>query len=419
MKYQPPFDPNFAGPVDGIYNADPDAPYQNGNPATGEEGSVPPMESVAHPMKELVHLIQYSGQTPSHEDLEQVRKAIKLMIEQGTVSNPVTGGAVAIWEGLQPVTFFHKIRALKAGANVSLDLVEEPSGSGQFQIVISATSPGGGGGGSNPLTNVGGGAQVYKGFNSPNEELRTLKGINGIGVTQNASDITIDGAGFGQFMPFFPEIETADNKLIVTQSTGQVIVAADQSFIHRGCRRILTSSTNLAGRTKATAASKIYHLRWRWTNGVPVYALLDLANAGYNPGGLAEDHASFDSTYDDMLIARVITSSGNVPTVKSLINRHQLRAVKTEYEQCSTSRWDNGAQSIFSYALDWARKPDVLPSWYRQDIQTASGLTQFAPDVYHDHDNALTVTSASRYAVGVTAVRDYCEGLGAHVLCLA
>lgn len=329
MKYQPPFDPNFAGPVDGIYNANPTEPYKNGNPATGEEGSIPPMESVAHPMTELVNLISSAGLTPSHADLEQVRKAVKKMIEDGTVSNSLTGGALAIWEGLEAGTKFHKIRPLKAGANVSLDLEEQPPGSGEYQIVISSAGGGGGGGGGGTtltLQNIGTGRQVYKDTIGDVASLRSILGIDGITATQLANEITISGAGLLGFAPIYPETETADGKLTVTSSTGSVVVASGQTFIHRGARRIATTDYSTPSRTFATAASKIYHLRWRWNNGVPAFALLDLANGAYNPGALAETADAFDTKFDDMLIARVVTSAGNVPTVTTLINkdRHYL-----------------------------------------------------------------------------------------------
>ena len=200
MKYQPPFEPSFAGPVDGVYNSNPDAPYVNGNPATGQEGSIPPMEALAHPMRELVHLIEHSGQTPTHEDLEQVRKAIKKMIEDGTRSTSTEGSAVAIWQGLQDGTGIHNIRALLPGTNIEIDLVEQPSGSGEYQIRISAIGSGGSGEGG-PLVNIGDGAQVYKGFNDPNEELRTIKGINGITCTQDANTVVIDGKALLNWPP--------------------------------------------------------------------------------------------------------------------------------------------------------------------------------------------------------------------------
>jgi hypothetical protein len=66
MKYQPPY---------GI--SDPNAPYINGNPAAGIEGSIPPAASIEFPMREIVAAIQYSNFVPSDGDLQQLLKAIR------------------------------------------------------------------------------------------------------------------------------------------------------------------------------------------------------------------------------------------------------------------------------------------------------------------------------------------------------
>jgi len=191
VKYQPPFEPGFAGPVDGIHNANADAGYVNGNPATGEPGSIPPCEALEHVMREIVHVIEWSGQTPNHLDLEQLRKALKTYVEAAIASN---AGGTPIYEGLtaedKPK---HKIRPLIEGSNITFDLVENPPGSGRYGLRISAAAAAGGGD-DVPLENVGDGAFVFKGFDGTNDELRSIKGINGITVAQNGDVIEVDGA---------------------------------------------------------------------------------------------------------------------------------------------------------------------------------------------------------------------------------
>lgn len=87
MKRQPPFDPAFylahGGAVDGIYNADPAAAYVNGNPATGSPGSIPPMESVDHPQRELEELITSAALAPSATVLYQVAEATARYASKG------------------------------------------------------------------------------------------------------------------------------------------------------------------------------------------------------------------------------------------------------------------------------------------------------------------------------------------------
>lgn len=72
MKYVAPY-----GAVD------PDAPYINGNPATGTRGSIPPNAAFEHTMREIVEVIEYAGLTPDAEDLTQLRQAIVDLIGGG------------------------------------------------------------------------------------------------------------------------------------------------------------------------------------------------------------------------------------------------------------------------------------------------------------------------------------------------
>jgi len=66
MKYYQPY---------GI--SDPDAPYINGNPATGTMGSIPPAQSIEHPQREIVNFINKNGLTPTDADLLQLSKAVQ------------------------------------------------------------------------------------------------------------------------------------------------------------------------------------------------------------------------------------------------------------------------------------------------------------------------------------------------------
>lgn len=76
MLYQPPFVPGATPGVTGIFNADPDAGYVNGDPSTGTEGSYFSNAALEHPQRELVKLLTSLGITPSHAVLEQVAEAV-------------------------------------------------------------------------------------------------------------------------------------------------------------------------------------------------------------------------------------------------------------------------------------------------------------------------------------------------------
>jgi len=58
--------------------------YIDGNPEAGIEGSAVPAKAIEPGMRELIHLIRFAGLTPSGTDLEQVRKAIAMLIESGS-----------------------------------------------------------------------------------------------------------------------------------------------------------------------------------------------------------------------------------------------------------------------------------------------------------------------------------------------
>jgi hypothetical protein len=311
MKYQPPFEPGAAPGAPGIYNSNPAAPYVNGNPATAQEGSIPPMEAVDHPMRELVHLITHSGQTPSHTDLEQVRKAIRKMIDT-EVQVASVGGGIAIYQG-QTIAAVHQIRSLIAGSGVTIDTVETAPGSGLFGVRI-ASGGGGGGGGD---------------------------------VTQ------------WQRLPIFPEFETVTNKLsIADNGNGTLTVGAAQNILWRGWSRISTDSFSSGARTVTTVANKTYHLRLA-RDGAS-FVLKDLSDGAYNPAASAESHAAFDSTYDDALIARIVTNASNVATVTTLANKYALRASYDGTATATLMTANNGWEYVATAPINWARAPSIV-----------------------------------------------------------
>lgn len=160
--------------------------------------------------------------------------------------------------------------------------------------------------------------------------------------------------------PIFPEILNENKTIQVTApSTGQVRVAEDTTFRHRGIFDINTSKWPTEERTFNTDPSKEYHLRWRKADDA--FVLLDLANAGYNPTSLSEGNPVFDSTFDDMLVARILTTSSNVASITSLANAHQLRlSGETDYTQTPPYE-DNKKPSEITggnvLPINWARKP--------------------------------------------------------------
>lgn len=150
----------------------------------------------------------------------------------------------------------------------------------------------------------------------------------------------------------FPETLTGDGKLSLSvPSAGNVRVPAGINILHRGVFIVTTAQQDFA-----TAANKTYHLRYRFT-GTPGWALVDLANPAYNPASLSEASASFDTSLDDMLAARVITDAANVATITSLVNKHDLNLNELLSPTSSASPSAGTWLHTFSSVYDWARRP--------------------------------------------------------------
>lgn len=209
-------------------------------------------------------------------------------------------------------------------------------------------------------------------------------------------------------LPIYPEIDTAGNTLSVTATTGQVVVGADQVFRHRGHRVINTSDTVAGSRTFATVANKTYHLRWTWANGAGNYSLVDMTAA--SP---VETDATYDSTYDMMLIARVVTNGANLPTVTSLINRNRLSDTIFDAGNATSFGSGNGATRTVSIEINWARRPRVhARNW--NSLQVLNSAAFGGSDV-HDHDEGISSLVLTRYKIEFGLLRDYAHQLDVYV----
>ncbi|TAY75331.1 hypothetical protein [Rhizobium ruizarguesonis] len=196
----------------------------------------------------------------------------------------------------------------------------------------------------------------------------------------------VDSATF-PYLDVFPTILTTGNAAVITSSVGQVVVTPFK-WVWRQFKQLDVDSLNLAARTFATAASKTYHLRLSYNvgTGVQTLSLKDLSNAGYNPGALAESVNNFDTTYDDMLLAVVTTSAGNVPTVLPLKNAHRM----TASAERTTSVLNTNPVLGFvadTITLNWGRAPAVSLE------QTGANLTADA-----DSLQSISASGVTRYS---------------------
>lgn len=157
-------------------------------------------------------------------------------------------------------------------------------------------------------------------------------------------------------MPVFPEIVSSDGRINLTAPAGGTVrVPGGINILHRGVAIYTTVQTDFA-----TIASRTYHLRWNPTDG---FQLKYLQDGAYNPGALAETDVLFDSKYDDMLVARVITNAGNVATMTSLANKNVLRHKSIMVGVPYTVVYPpgvNGSAFNFSAVVNYSRTPDYL-----------------------------------------------------------
>lgn len=147
----------------------------------------------------------------------------------------------------------------------------------------------------------------------------------------------------------YPDILTPNKTIhVAVVSTGVIRISINQKFVMNGFKEVNTSGYSQAALTFPTAASKLYHLRFNLIDG---FVLKDLSDPLYNPSNLEEASDTFDSNSGDMLIARVISNSGNVPTVKSLINSSTTlinKHISTEVVTLNTKFANDTFQLSFS-----------------------------------------------------------------------
>lgn len=190
-------------------------------------------------------------------------------------------------------------------------------------------------------------------------------------------------------LPIFPEVTTNNGVIAVTApSTGTVRVPASATILHRGIRTYTTSETDLA-----TTASKTYHLRWNPTDG---FLLKDLADTGYNPTVAAETNAAFDSAYDDMLVARIVTNSSNVATITNLVNRARLLS-SGDSAVLNPTIWEDGAAPS---TLVGSQGDTVNLNWARKPVAYLTGFTDATVQVGNNFaEMSIVAQSLSRYQI--------------------
>lgn len=211
-------------------------------------------------------------------------------------------------------------------------------------------------------------------------------------------------------LPIFPDMQTGDGSVNITSpANGVVRIPGGLTFLHRGIFPVTTVQTDFN-----TVSSRTYHLRWNPTDGLVMKWVGDVT---YNPGGVAETDVFFDTSYDNMLIGRVITNAGNVPTITSLANKSQLAIESLVLGTNGQLVSANGARWDFVKTYNWSRRPTTF------SIAVARNST--GPGTPDDHDFNISalgtnpeVTGTSfgvdRYRWANTIMRDGSQDLDMH-----
>lgn len=153
-------------------------------------------------------------------------------------------------------------------------------------------------------------------------------------ITANEGNITNNSNGIANAagnisalaLLHYPHILNATGALIISSSVGMVSYVGGDDALIAGRQITLPVFTS-----SAILASSTYHLRYDNTQG---WTLNNLTDISYNPGTLVESDQSFDSSNSSMLVARVVTDAGNIPSVISLTNRNRLQFTLTSYVGC-------------------------------------------------------------------------------------
>lgn len=98
------------------------APYINGNPESGQSGSIPPAAAIEYPQREIINALLAAGLVPTNNDLTQLTQAIKLLgripytLDLGSANNIVIDPVPAITAYAVPLIFAIRVAFVNTGA---------------------------------------------------------------------------------------------------------------------------------------------------------------------------------------------------------------------------------------------------------------------------------------------------------------
>ena len=134
-------------------------------------------------------------------------------------------------------------------------------------------------------------------------------------------------------------------------------------------------------------------------NQIGLYKAYILVDFGV-PSGV-DNNWGVDTTYDDMLISRIVTSAANVATITNLVNKIDLSIVGDSPDITPTSYQDN--TSILTMTAIPSSTAIINVNWSRTPVSTFNGAAdlqvQFTTGGIQDAEMNIGVRTESRYQI--------------------
>lgn len=352
------------------------ATHRNFNQGTGARGSWLDAGGYQQLIDELCALVEAAGGTLDGTKSDQVLRAVR----SGALNFNVVGGTA----NDLTVDLIPNLTAYSTGLPLRLVMGNTPNG-GAMTISVDGLA-------AKPLLRRGG--EAIEAGDVPASSVLDVVDVGAAFRCVELLRSDIYALGLGSKLPIHAEVKTADGRFTLTANAGSVVLSG-AAILWRGWKEFDLAALSLGNRTLATAASKTYHLRWdapgtglatpavSYPNGR--LSLRDLADVAYNPSVLAEDDGTFDSTFDSVLVSRVVTNGANVATITALANRAALRAA------ASRSPTKPASSLSATHSTDWGRTPQIAIT----DINPPGGN--------RDTDIQITQSQRTRYATVMLA----------------
>ncbi len=167
------------------------APFIDGDPVRGIEGSVVPAKSIEYPQREIVNAIEKAGLTPTNDALDQLALAIETIAKNKAEIYGTPKGGIIMWSGSTAET--PKGWALCNGENDTPDLINRFIVGAGGKYAVGAT-----GGGETKTTNSNG---------SHNHSVNINTNAAG-GHHHSFSRTTSSGGGHSHSMEFWSQHHT-------------------------------------------------------------------------------------------------------------------------------------------------------------------------------------------------------------------